>query len=1509
MAARFSDGTSQRDRLRPELDPAHAPLDERSAADLLAFARAYAGDLVYMADDGRPQGDWQAMFPPPEALRALADTLTTPDDGQPLPASVAPRPHLALLLALVDLLGLARERLNDLTRRHLEHCYVEVLRMARQPPRPDRVHVLVQPDARTPRLHLPAGTALAAGKDDAGRERRYRTLAALDASAVRVAELRSVRADLRVTGVREAARGHLVRGTRQQAFVAMWRIALGFPEPGDPLPVPVLPGLPAAVPAGRPPAEVDFDTLVQAHERLRFIATGLWLPLLDEFRRLARLARVRAAQDAADWAQVNALLVRAGQRRDPGFQLPQAPADDFHANLRAALGLPGAAYAKLYDRLPEVASIEDVEALLVHRADVQAFVQRELYLPLDDFRALMLAKRRIDGDWAEIARLVEGAGGRRQPGFALPAELRARREVEAWLAAALGGPPAWPVAGGLAGLHEALLGLERYFCMSAERFDFVMAVGRRSLALPDSVAAASPADQADWDRVFAYCEAAHAELVYRRRREALLQAAAPGRAAGAAAAALAAMLRPALGEPVLPAEVPQRLAALGPLGVGAADQAALALLLVPAPDRDGAGATDDWMRAATVLEIAQRNREGFAAPRPERRRWHHLYPAVDARAVAAGGPGDDEATPRWKPFGSLDAAGQPLVPAAPAIGWALASPLLALAEGERSVVLTLGLDGEASRFDAAALRRLLAPPDGDGSSASFQPFAVQLSGAEGWIEPATLQLGWASPALDGYPAVAGEDTRGLRALRLTLTLGPRQPAVVPAQAGLHGLATGAPVLRLLLRPHWNAEAGCHDSAWQALSRLRLCRLHLAVRVAGLAALALRSDQGVVDPRQPFEPFGSQPASGARLAIGHPELVAKPLAEIAFRFSWLGAPAALDAHYANYAGTLDARSFTVRIGLRQGSVFSAAAAPLPLFDRAGSAAPVQLTPPLPTDPGTPAPPPAAADVGAWPRCWVWELAGDFQHASYPAQALGLAGKLSAALARGEKPDASRFMLNPPYTPRLKSLLVDYAAVVEQPALVADEAARQGVQLLHLHPFGHEALRPAAEPEAAAPGVPLLPAFEDEGALYIGLAGVAAPQRLNLLFQCAEGSADPDVAPPALQWQVLSGDRWWPLHSGPFEGSLLADGTRGLVNAGVVELQLPPVEPGTRMPGAAAGGLYWLRLGVARGCAGVCDLVDVHPHAVLAERDDVAAGDAAAAPARPLPPRQITGSVRPLPGLGAVLQPYSAFGGRPAEADAAFHTRVAERLRHRRRALAPWDYERLVLERFPQLHKVKCLAAGGGAALVLEPGAPAAAAAQAAAAVLPGLVELVVVPDISHRFPFNPFAPKASADLIRDVTEFLADKLPAAARLRVRNAQFVALKVRCGVRFQPGSDEGYCRQRLTDELNRFLSPWAYDEGADLVIGGHLYANSIIHFLEQRPYVDYIAGLKLFTGDGQRFTLVPEPTDGSGYRASVQRADEVLVAATSHEFDVIAATDFRVQGFGGIGHLRVELDFIVG
>ena len=223
---------------------------------------------------------------------------------------------------------------------------------------------------------------------------------------------------------------------------------------------------------------------------------------------------------------------------------------------------------------------------------------------------------------------------------------------------------------------------------------------------------------------------------------------------------------------------------------------------------------------------------------------------------------------------------------------------------------------------------------------------------------------------------------------------------------------------------------------------------------------------------------------------------------------------------------------------------------------------------------------------------------------------------------------------------------------------------------------------------------------------------------------------------------------------------------------------------------------------------------------------------------------------------------------AEEPSRFATRVSERLRHKQRALSMWDYEHLALERFPELFKVKCL-----------PVDPTAAGR-------PGSVEIVVIPDIRDKLPFNTFSPKAAPELLAEIHAYLSARAPAAAEVIVKNAHFRTVKVGFGVRFE-----------------------TYDDGADIVIGARIYATSLVDFIDRRPYVDYVTDVRLFySDDGERFEPVDSEAPDEAYVAA-GRPDGVIRAAPEHEIFVISGGGHRAELYTGIGFMKVDLDLKVG
>lgn len=1440
------DGTSQRNRALPALDPGYAAIDERSSADLLAFVQALAERLRYWgadeaSDELREAGSWQAFASHPHL--SVADIVAYAKEPERFTGEQARwlgRPHFALLLAFIELFGHARTQLGELTGRHLEFHFRDILHMQVEPAEPDRAALVFHLATRVGQLLLPAGTALQAGRDSKGVARIYRTEREVVLNRAEVAELRSVFVNRRITGIPDVRKDRSL--TARGAFEATLRLALGVPKPGDPIPtwkgkaidLPFIVGL-------RAPLDLARGSLFLEHHELRTL--------------MQRVHRREAADH--EWAEINALL---------GVVNPAKPRD-FNANLESRVG-------KIdfkTDGLPQVDNIDD---LYVHRSepDVRLYIDNRLkVIGFDNFVALMPIKLRIDAEWAEINRLLERAGRRQRNVMVWPLVTNDPTAFEANLAKALAGQPAptWPWGTKSIAQYEAeLRALEGHLAMTVEHLD-------RLVAFAEQLDVASAAEDFDWSEVDRILADAHREHVYAGRRATLAEI----RAGRDNLLGFDWVATYVLGRP---AELPEQ-----PLEWNVArakleqhlDKSQIDVL-----NRFRAQLTDpslarlySWTDVYRVLELAQRYVEGLPDPVALLAEWRNIYAYADATTQL-----DDAATsPRWKTFGGLPIADE-LHPPEPTLGFALRSPLLSLSQGKRTLTLTLGL--AAASFDRNTFIRALGMVPAEFSDEHLRTalagaWIVQVSTAKGWIELplAEAKLADGQPGSDywsirGLPRALDEDRPALQfELVADSTLDPLAPLADSSAAW--------PSLRVVLRQRWDSKAKEWTTLLGPFESLQLMATHLQVEVEGLTDLRLQQDDRRLDPRKPFEPFGTRPSVGTRFYVSHPELIRSRLDMLRFDIEWMGLPASLTDHYLNYPVINGgAASFETRVALIDRNL----ELPLtnaPLFEddaqkktkptraltiaNVGQALGNVFEYSRRIDLGV------GNDLRADSRYLRWELAPfDFGHSIYPSLAASKARELSVALTKGQVADpaaSAAYRVDAPYTPMIKQLRVSYRTSLELEAGIPSTSDR----LLHIHPFGEAPIDPAD------PG--LLPRYDQAGELYIGLANFVAPQHLSLLLQLAEGTSDPEVEPVKVTWSCLDGDRWHDLGN----GHVLDDSTRGLINSGIVELALPSVAPSSRLPADR----YWLRAAIARNPTSVCAAVDIRAQAVSVRFEDQ--GNAADHYAQPLPVGSIDRMIEPDARIVSIEQPFTSFGGKPAEQPEQFHTRVSERLRHKQRALTPWDYERLVLQRFAQIYKAKCLSSAAGHEA--------------------GEVEVIVIPDIRGALPSDAFAPRASANVLADIEAYLRERAPGAANIRVRNAHYVPVLVRLGVRFMPGQDEGFAGKRLNEDLVRFLSPWAYGEGAELMIGGRIYASSIVDFVDRRDYVDYVAEIKLFRGRGQDdFELIPPGVD---YHVATNRPDEVLVAARSHVIDVISELGYRQASFTGINYMKIELDFIVG
>jgi len=492
-----------------------------------------------------------------------------------------------------------------------------------------------------------------------------------------------------------------------------------------------------------------------------------------------------------------------------------------------------------------------------------------------------------------------------------------------------------------------------------------------------------------------------------------------------------------------------------------------------------------------------------------------------------------------------------------------------------------------------------------------------------------------------------------------------------------------------------------------------------------------------------------------------------------------------------------------------------------------------------------------------------LSGDIGQTAYQTALISYLLKLPGATAPGP---------TMPPGPMAAALTMSYVASTDDVAL--DSKAQKTfddrvVQFFHLGPFGTAEQQPYL---TGGDSVALLPQFsftpgaavpKSEAEFYIGIAGLTPPQSLAILFQVVDGTANP-LAPkplPHIGWCYLADNQWV-----EFPENAVVDGTGELLDSGIVTFAVPAeaTQDNTLFP----SGMTWIRAAVASESDAVCRL-----QLVAAQAMETVFANQNNAPdfsATPLPAGTISKLAVPDSSVKSVSQPFVSFGGRGAEQPQDFYQRISERLRHKDRAIDLWDYERLILQAFPQIYKVKCLNH-----TQFEPADNSGGSGPCNGGIYrelaPGHVTIITLPNLQTQQERDPLKPYTSLGLLADIGTFLAKRTSCLAKLHVKNPQFEEIRVAFNVKLFDGYDAAYYKIQLQQAITRFLSPWAFTSDGVPSFGGKVYQSVLVNFVEEQPYVDYVTEFQMF----QDIPCQPKGTQPLD-EATGSRAVSILVSA---------------------------------
>ncbi len=609
---------------------------------------------------------------------------------------------------------------------------------------------------------------------------------------------------------------------------------------------------------------------------------------------------------------------------------------------------------------------------------------------------------------------------------------------------------------------------------------------------------------------------------------------------------------------------------------------------------------------------------------------------------------------------------------------------------------------------------------------------------------------------------------------LTITIPSHFPAWVAFDVEKHTgqvYDTLYPILKITLKEH----------SFYTNFTSKTADLTVMISVTGCKNLTLSNDLGDIDPSKSFFPFGSRPvANSSNLVIGYPSAFNKYLTS--FTLTPVSKPQPIASETRGVYDDL----LNQKVYMLEGGNWC---------ERQISTTNVLTT--IPTNKYDPDDTEYnALTKNNFIKVVLTDINFDFdrQSAAYTKYIAEVAAKVT--------PNPNN--VNPPQIPELESLTLNYDSKMELGNDVSSS-------IFQIQPFGNQEL-------VKNNTTKLFLNLNAEGTLCIGIEKLKKGQSVSLHFQLHESSGNPDLGLKPIKWFYLKNNNLVLIAF----NEIIKDTTQQLTVSGIIRFSLPNEAfefNNTILPNDKV----WLVAVCEQNSKAYPKTISIKSQAVESVFYDQ--NNDTSHLKKGLDVGTITKLEVPIEGLKKVEQTFNSFGGRNTESYEAYITRTSELLRHKHRAWNIWDYERMILEEFPNIYKVKCISHS-----------------TKNTEYAPQNVLIVVIPFLENVSSQDILQPKVSIGEREKIKRFLGKYTSPFVKIEVINPVYEEIEVTAGVSLRDGYDKSYFSDQLNEALKTFLSPWLKSREEQLRFEGELYQSSIINFIDEQPYVDYIGSLEV-------------------------------------------------------------------
>jgi hypothetical protein len=830
------------------------------------------------------------------------------------------------------------------------------------------------------------------------------------------------------------------------------------------------------------------------------------------------------------------------------------------------------------------------------------------------------------------------------------------------------------------------------------------------------------------------------------------------------------------------------------------------------------------------------------------------------------------------------------------LGMAISSPVLLLSEGKRELTIRIQLEEKVYSKLENEIKKVAKE-----LSCSFKEaiakslldsLSISLSSEEGWLNVKNN-------------IVTIENAT--HSLLIKFDVDPDKPALVPIDTALHGseFDSDFPVMRLVL----NNQSYIYP--YSLLSEIQVDQVIIHTKVMGVKNLLLHNNVGAVNANAPFYPFGPVPKVGSYLVIGNNEIFQKQLENLKINLEWFELPQDSNGfkdYYKDYKLNVENGSYEVSVSILDGGKWMPEQLDekqkLKLFRTIDK--PEAITPSakhrlhretrfnnIDMDLIRMAPDYksiseklqySSMSKRGFLKLELINPMHAFGHDVYPAivSDITLENSKSGFLKGKTKKDLPRAA----FTPQIRSISVDYESisVLSMKENFTTEEEKATGKIFHLHPYGSTKVFP----NKSIKQINVIPSYEAQGELYLGLKDVNPPQQVSILFEMLdEFNISSEEEPPVLDWYYLSNNKWTILKP----SNILRDDTNNFLKTGIVIVSLPDTI--NKNNTVLSSDLFWLKVSVKKNVEVASRNLSVATQVGMATLIGNEELHKSSYLDKPIPRYKIQRSVKSIKGVRSVIQPLPSFGGVSYEKENEFQARTGERLKHRNRAITAWDFERLILDKYKQVEKVVCLPNMTSTSLNT-----------------PGNVLIVVSPFADS--VLNAKEPKASSELLFDIKSYIQQHASAFARIEVRNPSYERIRIICSVQFSGSHNYGFYIQKLNEDINKYLSGNIGSASLGTQMDKVIYCSDVITYLRTLSYVEYITKFSMvqaarnITGNYELIDTAEEGQGKGGLKAT--KPWSVLVPADNHQFTILSDKYDEDSAQAGIDYLELGNDFII-